>query len=489
MKSAIFARHDEIALLESLCTSQKAEFLAVYGRRRVGKTFLIKEFFKNQQDALFFKITGLKKGLMHEQIENFITQVGEVFYKGASLSIPKNWNQAFAVLTKAIGAVAENKKVILFFDELPWLATRNSRLMESLGYHWNQHWSDDSRIKLIVCGSSSSWIVRKIINDRGGLHNRITRKIHLSPFTLKETEEFLKQNRVTLNRTQLLMLYMAIGGIPYYLTFVDKGLSSSQIIEKLAFSQNGFFLEEFDNLFSSLFDEPNDYVAILRIIAHTQYGISQETLLSKLDKSLQGQRGLDMLNELEEADFIMRFKPHFHKRRGVYYRVIDEYTLFYMKWIEPIKETLQERALAEGNWQEVQHSSEWHAWSGYAFETVCYKHITQIRKALGISPTAIADSWRYVPKNKEDNQGAQIDLLFDRRDDVITLCEIKYSDKPFTLTKDYVAVLLRKMDVLKKQTGTTKQLFWSLISAHGIKDNFYADDMINGVVTLDDLFS
>ncbi|OGT48830.1 MAG: hypothetical protein A3E82_08460 [Gammaproteobacteria bacterium RIFCSPHIGHO2_12_FULL_38_11] len=488
MTHTIFSRADELKILESFYSSARPEFLAIYGRRRVGKTFLINEFFKDKKNTLFLKITGLKKGLMREQIRNFIQQVGDVFHGGASLTIPKNWNDAFITLHNAIKQTPKDKKIILFFDELPWMVTRNSRLLETLEYQWNQHWSDDDRIKFIACGSSSSWIVKKLIKSRGGFHNRVTKKIHLSPFTLSETNDFLIQNKIKLNHAQILSIYMAIGGIPFYLMQIKKGLSSTEIIEDLAFSQDSFLLTEFDNLFSSLFDHYEDYIAILKIIATTHYGISQEKVLNQLDPSLQGARGLAILNELEESDFIMGFKPHFHKKRGIYYRVIDEYTLFYFKWIEPIKNTLHEHSLTEGNWQDIQNSAEWHAWAGYAFESICYKHISQIRKALKISPAAIADTWRYVPRKKEKNEGAQIDLLFDRKDNAITLCEIKYNNKPLMITKQLVNDLLQKETVLKKQTGTKKQLFWSLISANGIQNNFYSEDVISGVVTLDDFF-
>ena len=201
-----------------------------------------------------------------------------------------------------------------------------------------------------------------------------------------------------------------------------------------------------------------------------------------------GGGGLQKLTELEEAGFITGFMPYHHKRQGVYYRVVDEYTLFYLKWIEPFKATLQKQGMPPGYWQSQQQTPEWHNWLGYAFEAVCYKHILQIRKALQMNPSAIADSWRYVPRKGSEDRGAQIDLLFDRLDDAITICEIKYTDKPFVLTKDYVEILQRKMKVFKEQTGAQKQLFMALISANGLKNNFYAEGLISGIVTLDDLF-
>ncbi len=246
--------------------------------------------------------------------------------------------------------------------------------------------------------------------------------------------------------------------------------------------------EEFDNLFGSLFDNEDVYVEIVRAIAQYRYGIGQQQLLEILGTHVKGGSSAKKLKNLEEAGFIMSFTPLYHKRQGIYYRIVDEYTLFYLKWIEPVRSTLQNQALSTGNRQEMQNTPEWNNWLGYAFEAVCYKHLSTIRKKLQISPTAIADTWRYVPRKLSKERGAQIDLLFDRRDDAITICEIKYSDKPYVINEDYLDALKRKMVVFQKQTRTKKQLFIALISAMGLKNNYYAEDICSGLVTLDDLF-
>ncbi len=330
--------------------------------------------------------------------------------------------------------------------------------------------------------------MNKIIRNKGGLYNRITRRIYLEPFNLSETKEFLKSLYIKLTNKQILLLYMVTGGIPYYLKHAEKGLTSTQIIEKIAFSKKAFLQDEFSNLFSSLFNDGDIYTEIVRRIAQYRYGIGQRQLLKELGKHAVGGACVKKLKDLEETGFIMSFKPLYHKKKGIYYRLTDEYTLFYLKWIEPLCDSLQKQALSKGNWQEMQNTPEWNNWLGYAFEAVCYKHLSEIRKKLQISPTAIADTWRYVPRKHLKERGAQIDLLFDRRDDAITICEIKYSDQPYVITKDYVDVLKRKMSVFQKQTRTKKQLFIALISAMGLKNNYYADDICTGLVTLDDLF-
>ena len=368
------------------------------------------------------------------------------------------------------------------------MATRNSRLLEAIDYYWNQHWSNDKRIKLIVCGSSASWIIDKIIHNKGGLYNRITKQIWLEPFNLPQTKEYLHTIGAKLNHRQILLLYMVTGGVPYYLSQVEKGLSASQIIEGLAFSKKAFLLKEFNYLFSSLFDDGYVYIDIVRIIAENRYGIGERALLETIGKHAIGGAGKKKLRELEQTGFIMSFKPLHHKKKGTYYRLTDEYTLFYLKWIEPRQDTLQKEALDHESWQTLQTTPEWYSWLGYAFEAVCYKHLSPIRKALKLSATAIPSAWRYVPKKGAKQRGAQIDLLFDRKDDAITICEIKYTEDPFVLTKEYVNILRRKELVFKEVTRTRKQLFLAFISANGIKNNYYAEDISSGVVTLDDLF-
>jgi uncharacterized protein len=485
----LIGRNEETKALSQLYESDSPEFLALYGRRRIGKTFLIREFFKSKEGCIFFNVTGAKDAPMREQIKHFTSQLSDTFYSGIELKEGKNWDEAFAQLTKTIKEqTPQDKKIVLFFDELPWMSTHRSRLLDMLDYYWNQHWSQDKRIKLIICGSSASWIINKIIHNRGGLHNRVTKEMHLESFNLSQMKHFLHARKIKLNDRQILQLYMVTGGVPFYLTKIEKGLSAAQIIESLAFSKTGFFLEEFDKLFSSLFDNSDDYIALVKLLAKNRYGIGQRKLLEKLGKKAVGGKGKKMLNDLEQTGFIMSFKPLYNIKRGIYYRLTDEYTLFYLKWIEPIKKGFAKTALEPNYWQEIQTTPEWYNWQGYAFESVCYKHLINIRRALHLSPRALPSTWRFIPKPGSQSRGAQIDLLFDRTDDAISLCEIKYTDEPFTLAKDYVDNIMQKIAVFKERTHTKKQIFIAFISANGIKNNYYADEIIDKTVTLTDLF-
>lgn len=498
-KKTIVGRDHEQKLLEKIYQSHQAEFLAVYGRRRVGKTFLVRQFFANKQfsvnkGGIFFYVTGTKDASLHDQISNFTQEIGNTFYGGVQLEVQNNWRDTFQVLTKAIQDAPPKKKIVLFMDEFPWLVTHNSNLLQTLEYYWNHHWSRDPRIKLIICGSSAGWILKNIVNSKGGLYNRVTRTIHLKPFNLCETQDYLSSLKVKLNQDQIAHLYMVLGGIPFYLSQIEPGLSAVQIVERLAFKDNGFLLKEFNNLYATLFEEAQTHIEIARLLAQHPYGVGQEEITKKIPHLSSGGRIIEWLTDLEQAGFILRLKPFSHKRRGIYYKLIDEYSLFYFRWIEPIKDSLLEQGMRPGYWEQLQNTPAWNSWVGYAFESICFKHIPQISHGLHLSPTAIPYTWRHVPtksqkEQEEEDRGAQIDLLFDRDDNSITICEIKYTKTPFPIDKQYAERLNQKLKVFKKITKTTKNLFLSMISAHGLKETIYSEDMVVSSVTLDVLFN
>lgn len=332
----IIGRIKEKAKLENVYNSREAELVAIYGRRRIGKTFLIKNFYK-ARPCVFFHVTGIKNAKLSQQLRQFYKIIGETFYRGASISGENNWISAFEELTKAIKLTPRNKKIVLFFDELPWLATKRSDLIQALDYFWNRHWIDIKKIKLIVCGSSASWIINKLIHDKGGLHNRITDKIILKPFNLKETKCFLNHYGIKLNENQILEIYMTFGGIPYYLKQIKRGLTATQNINEICFSKEGILFNEFDKVFSSLFDESEAYKELIILISNSREGMSREQIEKKNKLTGKGGRLSKRLSDLEIAGFINGFIPLGHEKRGVYYRLLDEYSHFYLTWIKAAK--------------------------------------------------------------------------------------------------------------------------------------------------------
>jgi len=484
----IIGRSEELKTLKLMLASPKSEFLAIFGRRRIGKTFLISQYFSKQSDCSFFYISGMKEHTLTEQIEEFTKQISRSFYQEAKLAIPKRWIDVFEELTRAINNIPKNKKVVLFFDEFSWMVTKKSKLLQALDYYWNRFWVHDSRLKLIICGSAASWIVKNVINNKGGLYNRVTQTIELKPFSLAETKLFLQAKGIKLNNSHILNLYMVFGGIPYYLNMLRKNLSAEQCIDQLCFRVKGPLFEEFDKLFSSLFGNSDVYAKIIKLLAKHRYGLGQQDIMKRGDIA-EGGSAVRRLKELEQAGFITSFIPHKHQERGIYYKIVDEFTLFYLCWIEPNKTTINRENKLTDYWQSQIATPSWTSWMGYAFEAVCYKHVSNIRNALGIAVGANVGTWRYSPWRKEREQGAQIDLLFDRKDNAITLCEIKYSQKPFVIDKQYAQKLLDKADVYKKHTGTRKQIFIAMISVSGLKPTMYSEEIISNVVTLDDLFN
>jgi AAA+ ATPase superfamily predicted ATPase len=481
----IIGRKRELRVLQEVYDSPQAEFVAVYGRRRVGKTHLIVQFF-NSKTCFFLYVVGMKDGSLTDQLRHFTQAVFSTFNPG--LALPdyyfNSWDAALAQLTTLINNVQKKRKIILFFDELPWLATPRSKLLQSLEYHWNRHWVHDKRLKLVVCGSAASWMLSKIVYNKGGLHNRITRSIRLEPFTLSESKSYLHHLGIRYNNRQTLEIYMAIGGIPHYLRLLKPGLSPAQNISSVCFQPQGGLKEEFNQLFVSLFEESAAYEEIILLIAAKRRGLSRAEIIKSAKLSKDGGRLTTRLKELEEAGFIMSHIP-WKQEQGIYYKVIDEYVLFYLSWIKHIAN----KKISRDYWQSCANSPAYYAWAGLSFEAVCEKHLEAIRKAIAIPDDSVAYSWQYFPKKEKDEEGAQIDLLFDRKDQIVTICEIKYTEKPFSIDKEYASRLLTKINVYRKQTDCKKEIFVAFISASGLKPSLYSVDLVTNEATLEDLFA
>lgn len=487
-KETIIGRKHEQEKLEKAFLSKRAEFIAVYGRRRVGKTFLIRSFF-SKKEAIFFQVSGIHKGSASIQLNEFTKEIKAAFFPSQTrLDAPKSWMEAFELLTEIIRRYADGKKVILFFDELPWMALRSSKLLQALEYYWNRFWVNMPNIKLIVCGSATSWILNNIIKNKGGLHNRVTLRLPIEAFNLAETKAFLNYENISYDSYQTLQLYMCLGGIPYYLTMLDPGFSAIQNINRVCFQKKGSLLDEFDLLFSSLFTNADLYKTIIKIIAAKREGISREEVERKIKQ--KGGQLSKKLTELEEVGFISSFTPWGREKRGLYYKIIDEYILFYLTWIVPGTKTKISQELTNKYWEEISQTQAWKSWAGYAFESVCFKHIGGIRKALHIPDGAQSYSWKYLPKKAaKDQHGAQIDLVFDRNDGVINLCEIKYSKTPYIMDKADLQNLLNKAAVYQQICKPNKLIFISLITSFGLKHSDNLEKVIASSATLEDLFN
>jgi predicted AAA+ superfamily ATPase len=489
---SIVGRVAEQQRLRAILGSSEAELVALYGRRRVGKTFLIRELFGDQ---IYFEVTGEKDQAATVQLDRFVREISRVFYDDRPLASCASWSEAFERLSAAVEDVARRnprKPIVVFLDELPWMATHRSGLLQALDHAWNARLSKIRVLRFIVCGSAAAWMLDKLVFAKGGLYNRITQRIVLRPFSLAETAAFLHSRGVKLPRQQIALLYMAIGGVPHYLKQVQRGRSVTQIIGELCFGRDGLLRDEFTTLFQSLFSEPHTHLAIVRVLAAHGSGLSQDQLAARAGLS-SGGRLKQYLHELETSGFIARFTPFGRRKKETVYRLIDEYSSFYLRWIDGAPSTAL-RGDGARYWHAKARSPAFWAWAGHAFERLCFKHVDRIVDRLGLTSIGVtASSFRYAPAKAKSRaistagpaQGMQIDLLLDRDDGIITVCEMKYTDKPFVIDRKGARELGEKLSVFETVTKTKKAVQLVIVSAAGLKPNHYSEDLVADTIDLD----
>ena len=492
MKDSIIGRKAEKAHLARLLSSDKPEFLALYGRRRVGKSFLVNEFFEGS--GVFFDLLGSSNASRDTHISRFMSELRSKFrVPDLPEDDPADWDRALEFLKQAIDGhmvARPGEKITIFFDELPWIDAGNSGFLGALDYFWNKHISKSryGDVLLIVCGSAASWIIEKVINSKGGLHNRVTATIQLRPFSLAETKEYLASNQVFLDNRQICDIYMAVGGIPAYLRHVQPGQSSTQTIDTMCFSSQAPLANEFGRLYASLFENHHNHVKLITALAGARRGLERGELLNRAGLSLGGDSTI-YIRELEESGFVEGRRNLDRKKKGKRYFLTDEYSAFYLKWIEP-----SESAHANGGqnlWTQQRNSGAWNAWAGLAFESICFKHVAQIKAALGISGVLTRESgWYYSPgKGSDEASGAQVDMVIRRADHTTHLCEMKYRSNPILLTRRDKDELLERRHIYQEVTGSTDQVFNTLITAFGAKENQHYLGVVDNQVTLDALFA
>ena len=462
-------KHEKDDLLQCL-KSKRSEFVVVYGRRRVGKTYLIREYFNRQ---FSFYATGLTDEKTKGQLRGF--NAGLIEYGYEDKSIPADWFEAFARLknllesNKVYREPINNKRVV-FLDELPWMDTARSDFKSALDYFWNRWASTQEDLVLIACGSATSWMITNLLNNKKGFHNRVTRRIHLMPFTLSECEQLFELNDIVMTRSQMIESYMIFGGVPYYLNLLDQRLSLVQNVNELCFKEYGALCGEYYSLFSSLFDKPEKHLAILEALAKNRDGMTR-TALSK-DKAIGGGSVLTKdLRELEECGFIRKFKNYSGSEAESLYQLTDPFTLFSIRFIKNKQ---------FDSWNGYINSAGYNSWRGSSFEIVCLNHIEQIKAALGISGIETNEySWR--------SSKAQIDLIIARKDGVINLCEMKFTNKEYSLDADEYERIRNRMAQFQNETGVKDAIHITLVCGNGYRQSKYSG-LVQNVILGDDLF-
>lgn len=475
-KTKIIAREAEMAELKRCYESSRSEFVIVYGRRRVGKTFLVDTFFDKKYD---FTYVGGHKLTKAKQLRGF----AKALKKAAGMRFqPKfsSWEDAFDALEEYVESLPPEKRKVIFIDEMPWIDTPQSEFVEALESFWNGWGARRTDIMLIASGSASSWMMDKLVDNPGGLHARITNNIYIRPFTLKETEEYLLSRGFRWSHYQILQLYMVMGGVPFYLSLLDPSQTLVGNIDRLFFRKNAELRTEFDELYNAVFNKADKYLEIVSLLNGNHDGMTFTEI--QKSTSLDGERLTTVLKNLERCDFIISFQQFGHRSKGKLYRLVDFYTLFYYKFVDSID------SKDELWWTHNYTSHSVEAWQGYAFELICLVHLAQIRQCLGISGISTsASSWRYVPTKNEAGQKAQIDLVIERGDRNINLCEMKFSIGPFNIKKSYADTVRKRIQLFQEKEKTTCGLISTFVTTFGVAEGIHKD-VVDIEVVSDDLF-
>ncbi len=477
MSQIIIGREKECRIFDSLLQSNQAEFAVVYGRRRVGKTYLVRQYLK---EDIILDFSGSFETEMDIQLDNFFHEYLRATAGQSETIPPTNWTTAFQYVSGLLKRIRRKRKVVIFIDEFPWLNTPRSGFLKAFEYFWNQQASKIDNLLLVACGSSASWIQKNLLKAKGGLYNRVTQRINLQPFTLKETELYCQYKRVKLTRYQIIQLYMVMGGIPFYLKEIRPSKSVIQIIDDVCFSPEGLLSDEYNQIYHSLFKNADDHMSIIESLSDKPNGMIRNELVKKSGLPDGGSFNRP-LEDLLASGFIKAFTPFAKKKKDTLYRLIDFYSLFYLKYI---KGNVSNRP---NTWQTLSSKPSFTAWSGYAFETICMLHIDQIHKKLGIEGVYTkVSSWKF--KGNEELPGAQIDMVIDRNDGLVHLCEAKYTQNEFVISKKYIGDLRNKRAAFEHVTKTKKAVVTTLLTTYPAIKNAYYLDEVHSEINMEGLF-
>jgi uncharacterized protein len=472
----IAGRQEEIALLQKLMGKDESSFIAVYGRRRVGKTYLIRQVYENE---IIFDCSGVLGESMEQQLENFWRSLNEAYPQTQPVLPPKTWIEAFFQLRAYLKTQEQDTKKVIFLDEIPWFETPRSGFLAALDGFWNQFCTKRTDIILVICGSSASWIIDRVINNRGGLHNRLTNRILLMPLTLGETKAFFELKNINLKLKDIAQIYMCVGGVPFYLKDIEAGDSVPQILDKLFYHKQAVLKNEFQNLYAALFKNNTFHEKVVEALASKNKGLTRNEIIKVTD--IKGGGGLTVvLEELTQCGFIMPIYPINKAKEDCLYRLIDEYSLFYFKFLKDGK--------TKSSWAQITESPVYKIWSGYAFENLCFKHIDQIKKAFGISGV-ITNEYSYVSKGNADQEGMQIDMIIDRADNCVNILEVKFHNTEFEVSESYGRQLLHKATIFQERTHIKKNVFITMLTVFGVKKNDNYLTAVTNQLLIDDLFT
>ena len=470
----IIGREKEIKKLDKVLLEAESQLIIVSGRRRVGKTFLINEYFDN---SFAFKFTGSESQKNKEQLRNFSMELNMVAFK--KYDVPKDWTEAFFFLREYLDEQDEGEKQVVFFDEMPWMDKKQSGFLPAFEWFWNSWGASRKNLVFIVCGSVTSWIVENFDENKGGLFNRQTARLYIEPFDLRHTEMYLASRGISWSRYDIVQVYMIMGGIPFYLRLIDPELTLNENIDNMFFKKRAELFNEFNHLYNTLFSNSEAYIKIVSAISEKRCGLIRDEIVRRTGLPANGVLSR-MLSDLEKSGFIRINREYGNKKKNNRYQLSDYYSLFYFKFIR------DNYGKDEHFFSNMNDNSVRRAWAGLTFEQVCKDHMSQIKNSLGIAGVLSAESTFYR-SGSDDTKGVQVDLVIDRGDNVVNLCEIKFSTHEYEINKEYDMSLKRKVDVFRESTGCNKTIIVTMITTYGIKKNKYSN-YIGREIIMDELF-
>lgn len=471
----IISRKEEKKELEYSERSKKSELICVYGRRRVGKTFLVEQTFRE----FAFRAVGLEKGTAKQQLKSFGQRLIE--YGDNIKSTPKDWFEAFSRLDKVLSKESvrrsPNGKKIVFLDEFPWFATKRSDFLVSFEDFWNRRGTLDGDIVFIICGSATSWIIKNVIKNTGNMFQRVTRKIYIEPFTLAETEAFFNDREFGWSREQIAECQMMLGGLPFFFDLMNTSHSLTQNINRLLFDKVALYRDETKRLLEATLSESPVYGQILSKLAFATYGIKK----SKLQEETGASNGTysRAIQDLVDCGYIIEYKKKYEEYNPLYVQLMDPFLLFHYHYLSKDKQINSYEDM-------ISNIGRFDNWRGRAFEILCFNNTHSIKSTLGISGVK-TECYSWYNSEDDKNERVQIDMVIERADKITNLCEIKYTNEPFEIDASYEQQLIRKRDVFKKKTGTSQELKIVMISAKGLSGKAHTS-YISDIITLDDLF-
>lgn len=475
----IIGRKAEQRDLDEWCHSAKPELICVYGRRRVGKTYLVQNAFEGQ---FAFFATGSDDRRNAVQLKAFHAALRRAGC--AERTVPQDWFEAFNRLRLALEQPdvvrASCGRRVVFLDEFPWLAAKRSDFLAAFSDFWNGWASCQSDLVVIICGSATSWIVKNILENTASMYNRVTRQLYVAPFDLHDVEEMTQSLRLGWSRDAVLQCYLVFGGLPYYLDMLDRRKSLSQNIDALCLGTNAPLRREVPLLMEASLGNAPLHRAILRELAQSKVGIRRMDLANRVEGGTTGsfKRALD---DLEKCGYIRCYTNRYERRKPSVYQLVDPFLLFGFRFM--VDRAPDGHGLV--SWKDFERTPAYYAWRGNAFEIACVNHTRQIKHAIGISAVKTED---FPWSSSTSEPGAQIDMVIERADGVTNLCEMKYTDGPFVADREFEEDMARRRRVFQIESATKNTVQSVLVCPQGLRPNTHSWDIAH-VVDIDDLFA